>query len=321
MIYANFAPYLLGQDPPLIFRLFSSLSAPLFIFTSGYSTMLGKSGFFSKITSSLLILVTASLIDIFVWGIWPFQTFDVLYVISISLVVIHILPLKRWGWLIMALMMLLLSFIARFYLGYRFTMEEHFVLDGYPSGLSYFSMLDSLVRLLVDGWFPLLPWMGMAFLGRFFAQYEVLEMVKISNFKWVFPTVFILACLTIHSLPAQPMRDGYVELFYPPTLPYLLLSLSWIGMVFLWFPSDRRNLLLSLCTNLGRKSLFVYLFHSVIAHFILDRYVFDLSMALFLLLTTLLTMAIYLVVSTINRLDDKGFLNPIPWQLRRVFGL
>lgn len=321
MIYANFAPYLLGQDPPFLFRLFSSLAAPLFIFTAGYSTLLGKSGFLSKITSSLLILVTASLIDIFVWGIWPFQTFDVLYVISISLVVIHILPLKRWGWLIMALMMFLLSFIGRFYLGYRFALEEHFVLDGYASGLSHFSILDSIVRLLLDGWFPLLPWMGMAFLGRFFAQYGLMEIVKTSNFKWVFPSVFILAFLILHSLPTQPMRDGYVELFYPPTLPYLMLSLSWIGMVFLWFPSDRRNLLLSLCTNLGRKSLFVYIFHSVIAHFILDRFVFDLSMPLFLMLTTLLTVTIYLVVSIINQFDEKGFLNRIPWQLRRVFGL
>jgi uncharacterized membrane protein len=321
MIYANFTPYMLGDDPPFVYRLLSSLAAPLFIFTAGYSSFLGTSKKPRKITGSLLILVTAALIDMLIWGILPFQTFDVLYTISISLFLICLLPLKSRGWLAVSIGVFALSIVARSIFDYRFLMGENFMSDGFVNGLQHFKANDSMQRLLVDGWFPLLPWLGFAFLGRYASEKHVLNTVHSHVFKWILSLVFTGACIITYKSPLQPLRDGYVELFYPPALPYLLIATSWIGIVFTWVSFREKNPFLTFCSVLGRRSLFIYLIHSAIVHFILDRLQLDLDMALFLLSTSFIVLGIYGVAHLMNRIEDQGWFRQIPWAFRKVFGL
>ena len=90
MIIANSSPYILVSPHSIWLRLISSLAAPLFIFLSGYSFFVSfnqNKNFYHKFSQALYILISAVFVDVFIWQIMPFQTFDVLYLISFALLI------------------------------------------------------------------------------------------------------------------------------------------------------------------------------------------------------------------------------------------
>jgi uncharacterized membrane protein len=88
MIAANSWPYIYPYDNcPFLLRVLFSTAAPIFIFLSGYvyqfqNSLKGKRPLYKR---PLQILLLAVLIDSLVWKIVPFVTFDVLYLIAISM--------------------------------------------------------------------------------------------------------------------------------------------------------------------------------------------------------------------------------------------
>ena len=100
MIIANTSAYTNTNPEKILFRIFLSCAAPIFIFLSGYTfeiSSLNKFVFNKKILNGALIIITAALIDIFIWGIYPFVTFDVLYLIGIGILINTILFKKNEG--------------------------------------------------------------------------------------------------------------------------------------------------------------------------------------------------------------------------------
>src|SRR3954467_8108237 len=89
MIAANMAAHNLAEPHPFIFRLYGSFAAPTFILLAGmmvsYTAILKKHYFKYYLIRGLGILLVASLIDYFLWDTIPFSTFDVLYIIGLSL--------------------------------------------------------------------------------------------------------------------------------------------------------------------------------------------------------------------------------------------
>ena len=82
MIIANSSPYILVSPHSIYTRIISSLAAPLFIFLSGFSFFLSfnkNQNYRNKYFQVFYLFCSAILLDITIWHIMPFQTFDVLY--------------------------------------------------------------------------------------------------------------------------------------------------------------------------------------------------------------------------------------------------
>ena len=88
MIFANASPYcFFGIKILPAIRILFSIAAPIFIFLVGYTFALNnerRSHHNRQKMRSLQILSMAVIIDLIVWRITPFSTFDVLYLIGIS---------------------------------------------------------------------------------------------------------------------------------------------------------------------------------------------------------------------------------------------
>ena len=88
MIIANSAAVIGNKDYSYFFRVICSLAAPLFVLLSGISFSVSSkypSTSDTKTKSALYLLITASCIDLFIWQIPPFNTFDVLYIIAFGI--------------------------------------------------------------------------------------------------------------------------------------------------------------------------------------------------------------------------------------------
>ena len=83
MIIANSAAVIGNKEYSYFFRIICSLAAPLFVLISGISFSVSSkypSSSDTKTKSAFYLLITASCIDLFIWQIPPFNTFDVLYI-------------------------------------------------------------------------------------------------------------------------------------------------------------------------------------------------------------------------------------------------
>lgn len=274
MILANATPYVFEEgEVPLFLRFVYSLAAPTFIFLSGYSLQLtldkGKAPK-NAFKRALQVLFVGVLIDSLVWHIIPFQTFDVLYLISISLMIlIGIRKMSsEYKWIILALV-LLVSILLPLISPYRFTeLDNSLNLEN----LSNWDIRSSFIRFFYDGWFPLFPWMGLIILGSLAKQHEVL----INKFRFqlfILGTLLLSAGLLIFLFSPQlanSPRDGYLELFYPVQNAYWLV---FVGIAILVCSlTCFKSFYIPAISESGSMSLFLYLIHSIIISFILAPY-------------------------------------------------
>ena len=88
MIIANSAAVIGNKEYSYFFRIICSLAAPLFVLISGISFSVSSkypSTSDTKTKSAFYLLITATCIDLFIWQIPPFNTFDVLYIIAFGI--------------------------------------------------------------------------------------------------------------------------------------------------------------------------------------------------------------------------------------------
>lgn len=312
MLTANSTPYLLDSSSPFIFRLICSLAAPVFIFLSGYTFAMNtakNNGF----KSGLYILISAIVVDCLAWGMPPFQTFDVLYVIALGQIVLGMIkkiPLF-FAFTVMALI-ILTPFI--FQIVYRFHLPD-------PNWCCW----DLKVyRWLFDGWFPVFPWLSFPIAGYLAFRCKLAPRSKLL-FQWLLIPLLVLAiCFLFNDKINQPFREGYVEIFYPASLPYLMLGFLFCFLLLHVLPGVKamtQNKFINFVVLLGRHSLFVYLLHV----FIISR--------LFTLLKTpkhfgevfLTLVPFYLIVYLLTYLLEytlqKKLLGKVPTWIKKPLGL
>ena len=273
MIPANLAPYL--ADPhPVYFRFSSSLAAPLFIMISAGMVLLTASrhdlSYFLK--RGALLVTAGAVVDIVVWGILPFTSFDVLYLIGLSLPLVYLLRNVD------SRELLYLGLIA---FGTAFVLQRLF---GYhPEALEvYFNKfsLPSIGRLLqscfVDGWFPVFPWIGFALMGAlFFRRIFADKPYRISRRAFYLSWVLAHGGLALLLIPipfvqnvasgyVMEIRGGYSEMFYPATLAYLI---SATGFSVLFSYTMHRIGIARIHEVLGffgRYSMLIYILHQAL---------------------------------------------------------
>ncbi|MCE2711737.1 MAG: heparan-alpha-glucosaminide N-acetyltransferase domain-containing protein [Cryomorphaceae bacterium] len=312
MLCANAAPYLCPENYPFSFRLICSAAAPLFLFLAGYSFgMTHSSGKGSKF-NGLYIIASAVIVDVCAWGIPPFVTFDVLYAIGFSLLFLE-LSSKIQKWILpatIAIVILSLPFILPYY---RFYNPEP----------DWSDLTPDLKRLFIDGWFPLLPWIlfpvigNLTFTYRSFLEKKSAISLVLSFFALIAGIVF---CYFFKS--TQLLREGYTEFFYPADFTYLLFAVS--GCLFLYLILLKVKPLGEAYTNLlvlGRHSLFVYILHSFLISFVIDKLNLELSFSNFAIVMVAFFTIVYLLTFALEWMLKNGTLKMLPKWVRKPLGL
>ncbi len=132
-----------------------------------------RAGHFLK--RAAIVLAAGALLDVLYWRIWPFTGVDILYLIGVSMPIAWMVarrlpPAGRW---IVAAVFLLLAPPLQDTLGYSDYPTE-IALDGRPIDVIDLEGIGPVLlenrtavwqHWIVDGWFPLFPWLGFSLLG------------------------------------------------------------------------------------------------------------------------------------------------------------
>ncbi len=257
MIMANMLPYLLMPPVPLPVRLYGTFAAPIFVTLAGMMVALTNKrhpfGYF--LDRGAIIILIGVLIDVFLWGEYPFAGMDVLYLIGMSIPIAYLFlkANEKFRWAIIVAIFLLTPLFQNI-IGYR---EIHY-LDHCLNGIAH--------SLFVDGYFPLFPWLGFSLLG---AQLGTIRWKNGEIKKYDNPPMaaVIIALLVIGSAlwAAFPgnmyFREGYAELFYPPTIGFMVAAIGVILLTIYVFDALQWNRLIEPLRSMGQYSLQIYVVH------------------------------------------------------------
>lgn len=305
MVAANMAPYTLAAPHPFLFRFYGTFAAPLFIMLSGMMIALkgeaGEHDFKYYLIRGALVLAVAALIDALIWHMVPFVEMDVLYLIGIAVPLVFLFlklstPLR--GLVIGALFFL--TPVLQGVFGYK---------EGEPlsSGFGRLIMGDTgpagiAKSWMIDGDFPVFPWLGIAFLGPVLQKLRLRSERHFATGKALLAGVITAICggLLWLAHPGELLIVlGYSELFYPPTLGYVFTSVG--VMILLFCAVDRKPdfVFYEPVRALGESSLFIYIFHLALIKYILARYWpqkdFSTYLAVYIVFMIFLTLSAYLL--------------------------
>ena len=301
MIAANTLPYLLMRPVPMPVRIYGTFAAPIFITLAGMMVALTKKkhNFSYFLDRGAMIVLIGVLIDVFLWSVYPFVGVDVLYLIGISLPIAYLF-LKADGklrWAIIGLIFLLTP-VLQYTVGYR---EVHY-LDNSLSGIAH--------SLLIDGYFPLFPWLGFSLLG---AQLGSLrwkdEMIKKFNDPRM--VAIIVALLAIgstlwYAFPGNAyIREGYAELFYPPTIGFIITAIGVILLAIAIFDALPYNRLLEPFRSMGQYSLQIYVVHLMVIALVIQHLNMKVGLPEFIVVYLLFSAVMYILSVGLRELKAK----------------
>jgi uncharacterized membrane protein len=278
MIAPNLAAQVLAEPQPIWLRLFGSFAAPLFILISGmmvYKTTITQ-GYQVRhfLFRGGFIVLVGVLIDVLIWKIYPFTTVDVLYLIGVSLPIAHLFSRmnRRARWIIIGLIFAATP-VLQTLLGYT-SYPTELTLLGQPTVIVA-NQTSIFSHWIVDGWFPLFPWLGFSLLG-----------VNLAEFRWerrksgenradtnILVLGALLLCLGSIAWLINPgsllVRAGYSELFYPPTLGYVVTACG-VAMILLNLVDRSRSVVVYRpLSAYGESSLFMYMFHLALIEYVI----------------------------------------------------
>lgn len=270
MIAANSSATVYAEPHPFWFRCLSSVAAPLFVALSGMMVRFSQIqkdyplSYFLK--RGLMLIGVGVFLDVAAWQMYPCTSFDVLYVIGISAPVAFLfgrIDRKTLQWILIVAIVLLTP-VLQYAFGYT-SYPSEFNFDG-----SYYLVVENqtsvLNHLFIDGWFPVFPWLGFALLGVMLADYRWSSTDSRSFYHAKVGLVAIL-CLSIGILLkiAFPVdlyiRDGFGELFYPPTMGFFLYTAGIILALLNMFDKVASSKAFAPLATIGRSALFLYVLH------------------------------------------------------------
>jgi uncharacterized membrane protein len=315
MIVANTFPYLGGFDPSPVFRVTMSFAAPLFIFLTGISSYYRNDRKIIGLVSNLAIISSAVCIDVFVWKIVPFETFDVLYVIGLGGLVQLLLPNRFGLHVILGFLFFSLALVFQFFEFYRFEFEETNL--GFFYGIHFSNLLQ---RLLIDGWFPIFPWMGFAFLGRAFIIKKNKTDAFLKKARLPVLLVFTLLFIIYSNLISTGLRMGYVETFYPANGPYLLMALVWILTILAITPAINKGIPDNFFI-MGKFSMTIYVMHAIVNAYGFEKAGWQISGWSYFFAMILLVFAFMIFSLWLDRVSRGNGFARLPIFLRKMLGV
>ncbi|MCX8207267.1 MAG: DUF1624 domain-containing protein [Methanothrix sp.] len=326
MVASNLSAVVLVEPHPFWLRVYGSFAAPLFILLAGmmvvFAAQTKEYSLKYFLSRGSVIIIAGALVDILIWNICPFMTVDVLYLIGISIPIAYFVSrLNTYFQWIIVLSIFLLTPILQTVLGYTDFPTEYYIW-GEPT-IIVENQTNILNHWLVDGWFPVFPWMGFSLLG-----------VIIANIRWKYksPTLFgkknisligicILGFGSIiwwHYPGKMLVRAGYGELFYPPTIGYIISTIGLIVLLFSLIDYRPSITIYKPLQVLGQSSLFMYILHLALIKDVIAPIWSEENLQAFLVIYIALSSFLILVAYGLRALKNKWKIRP--FVIRVLFG-
>ncbi len=282
MVPANFSPYF-AEPHAEWYRIFSSLAAPAFIALSGGLVHLRADrhtfGYYLK--RGLSVVAIGMSIDAGIWGILPGTSYDVLYIIGISLPLMYLVRTRTTAQLLLlALVCFLLAPVSQAFFGYRVDAYEI-----YLNAFSFPALQGILASFFSDGWFPVFPWLGFSFLGAVLVRVRgswPLPSLPVAT-PAVGPLLLLLGAAALYlPVPGIPnlasgdiltLRGGYSEIFYPAGIPYAVFASGMLVTAVTLFSTVPFPGVGAVLGFFGRSSMIVYIAHQALGKFIIEPWI------------------------------------------------
>ena len=326
MIIANSAAVIGNKEYSYFFRIICSLAAPLFVLLSGISFSVSSkypSTSDTKTKSAFYLLITATCIDLFIWQIPPFNTFDVLYIIAFGIFLNIFLKHKTLLYVLSFIIFSIgLAVYLQVVLPYRFHMQEISLNNILQVNKSDY-IISSIRNMFVDGWFPIFPWICLPLIGTLIVKYQhFFQSYKLYTYVFSLITFFVSIYGLSTSSTIVPLRNGYVELFYPASFLIFMLVCSGALLFFTSTFSYRiSNPLISFFSMIGKYSLFIYILHIAMIHFVLDVYFNSLDASSFAIVMVIFTVSLYVMIAILEFTKAKQFIQKLPFSISKIIGL
>jgi len=292
MLAANSSASIYVEPHPLWFRTLSSVAAPLFITLSGMMVFFSQSKksypFTYFLKRGFVLIFIAALKDVVAWKMYPFRSFDVLYLIGISMPIAFLFSRIRKAslkWMLVVAIFLLTPLLQHFF-GYT----------PYPSevlfdGTHYWEVANQttvLNHLFIDGWFPIFPWLGFSLLGVMLgcSRWQDRVVRPCHHKKTILTSIACLATgilLKVIFPVDLYVREGFGEVFYPPTLGFCMYSVGVILGLFAVFDKIASSKIFDSVATVGRSSLFLYILHTFLISYVFTNFLEGLNGARFAL--------------------------------------
>jgi uncharacterized membrane protein len=264
----------------------------------------------SGVVAAALLLAVGALVDVAIFNITPFYSFDVLYLIGIACpLTFFVARFSRTHQLLLVALIFLATPILQWTFGYTDDPGDYTLWGGESGtrGVVPDNPTGLLQHLFIDGSFPLFPWLGISFAGATMAQVFFLsrrENVRIE--LGLAAVVLLIAGVIAWWVYPGPMfdRDGYSELFYPP-IPGLIVTACGTVLALLWAIDQVPNWIFYVPLRwLGECSLLMYILHLAIIIYLLQPLFSDRQLPTFLVInfaTVCCLVAIALIIRELKR--------------------
>ncbi len=322
MIAANISPYMLREPHPFWFRIYGSFAAPFFILISGmmvaHTAQTKGHGFRYYLIRGMLIVLIGALIDVLVWNILPFTTVDVLYLIGISLPIAYVFSRLNNSnkWIIVMIILLATPLVQNIF-GYSDYPSEFF-LSGEPT-IIVENQTPIINHWFIDGWFPIFPWLGFSLFGVILANLRSNYRKFGKNFLIYGSHLVLIGIIIWYLYPGKLLtRAGFGELFYPPTIGYIITTIGLIIIIFFLVDYNTEIIAYSPLMVLGESSLFMYISHIVLGKFILTPIWSNEDIGVFFLIY--LGLSIFLILIAYGLRTVKGKWKDRPFIIQFLFG-
>ncbi|HXW53457.1 MAG TPA: heparan-alpha-glucosaminide N-acetyltransferase domain-containing protein [Myxococcota bacterium] len=326
MIGANLGS-LLPSPHALWFRYYSSMAAPLFVTLAGMMVAYSVQGHHESAKLSYFLkrgaflILCGAFIDSAIFGEIPFVSMDVLYVIGLGLP-FAFLATKQSQKIDVVLVFILALVAAALQKISGYSAEPLALTIGEPIELSFGLGRRILSMWFVDGWFPVFPWLAYLIFGVILAKLRWLPSGR-ASFAEVKFLVFagflvILGAWLMYVFPAPSFeREGYAELFYPPTIPFIIWSFGIVILACSMADLSEALAFWRIIIPLGQASLFVYICHIALIQLV-KRYLNPLSVDQYLLIYGSLVVGLLLSALLLRVLKRRS--KAMPDVLRWLLG-
>jgi len=322
MVAANLAPDVLIEPHPFWFRFYGSFAAPFFILISGmmvaFTTQTKGHGLNYFLLRGTMIATTGVFVDL-AYKIYPFTSVDILYLIGISLPLAYLLlrmnKLCRW---VITIVVFVITPILQKIFGYTDYPTEIY-LWGEKTIIAK-NQTSVLNHWIVDGWFPIFPWIGFSLLGVNLANLrKSLSTFGKGSVFLIGACIFALGSIFWWQYPGSLLtRGGSSELFYPATIGYIMSAVGLIRIVFFVVDQKPSLIIYRPLQVLGRSSLLIYLLHLELIEYIITPIWTKANLQTFLLIYICLLWFLILVAYGLMALKTK--LRDRPFVIRFLFG-
>lgn len=269
MVVANYSPYYVA-DPHFLLRLIYTFAAPLFVAISGFLTYLNKIrknyNWKYYFTRGFILIIIACMVDIFCFKSYPFFSFDILYLLGFCNVFSSVLFIVYQKFSFSILLIFLLTFLVQKMWGYEKEVVEHEIYE--KINIDY---LVNFKQFLIDGYFPILPWLGIFMLGFIFFEEKYKEYIS----KWGYISIFLFPVFSFWLLNTDRfIRAGYAELFYPPDYVFIFWTINFLVLSFYLLYRGcylKMGVFSKYFEIIGKSSLFFYVFHLFFIEYFLEK--------------------------------------------------